>query len=232
MTTRLISMSLYGDSPKYLNGAIANARLLDDIYPGWKLRVYCERGLDCSALTELGCEVVTMPRSRKHSGMFWRFLPAWETELERVIFRDADSRINVREAAAVQAWIESGKTAHCLHDHPHHVCMPIMGGMWGIKTGFLPEELRLKVVKYSRRSQPRVADMKFLRDHVHPLIQYQVLRHTFRFLKKWGGVPFPKHPEFDGFVGQIVEEETCSGAEEPSREVQPTSQKSSAPHTT
>ena len=229
MKTRLISMSLYGEDPTYLEGAVINARLLPDIYPGWKLRVYCERGIDTGKLVEFGSEVVRMPRSRRHAGMFWRFLPAWEMGVEFVIFRDADSRLNVREAAAVEEWVQSSRIAHCMHDHPHHVCMPIMGGMWGIRAGHLPPELLAMLRKRMGLPQHRVEDMKWLRDHVYPLIRFSVLRHTFERLERWGGVPFPEHPPFEGFVGEKID--VCCGAEVPSRKVQPTSQKSSAPRT-
>ena len=201
---KLISMSLYGHKPMYIKGAVANALLLPKIYPGWKMRVYCSERADPSRLEDLGCEIKVMPRSRRHSGMFWRFLDAWDTSAERVIFRDADSRFNVRGAAAVQAWEESGKVAHCMHDHLHHTRLPIMGGMWGIKPGCLPRHLFHITLKMSRRSQRRVVDMRFLESNVLPCIQDSLLRHSSVPLKKkeWISVPFPEHPPFEGFVGQ------------------------------
>lgn len=204
---KLISMSLYGDSPVYLKGAIANARLLPEVYPGWTLRIYCcVHDTPVLELKRLGCEIVPMPRTRLHSGMFWRFLAAWDGEAERAIFRDADSRINVREAAAVRAWEESGKAAHCMKDHPHHSRLPMFGGMWGIKAGFLPPKLYEEALLMSRRRQRRVVDMRWLRDRVHPLVRGSMLRHS-SVPTKWPSVPFPKHEEYHGFVGQQYDEE-------------------------
>ena len=37
---RVISMSLYGSNPRYTRGAIENAKLVDKVFPGWKLRIY------------------------------------------------------------------------------------------------------------------------------------------------------------------------------------------------
>lgn len=205
MSSRCVAFSLYGTRPMYLRGIVENARLLPVIYPGWGMRVYCEQSIDCSELLELGCEVVCHPPSRKHSGMFWRFLAAWDTSLERVIFRDADSRINVREAAAVQAWIESGRALHCMHDHPHHTGFPISGGMWGIRAGCLPQHLKEEVELKCSRPCRRVVDMRWLRDKVYPLINGSVLHHSSQHLE-WEGVPFPDHPPYDGFVGQQHDE--------------------------
>jgi len=198
---KLISMSVYGDNPMYLQGAVLNARLLPEVYPGWTLRMYCDRRIDASEMKELGCQVVSMPISRRHSGMFWRFLAAWDPEADRVIFRDSDSRFNVREVAAVREWEYSGLNAHCMHDHPHHACYPIFGGMWGIKCGVLPRSMLKEVTIKGLRPQARVMDMKWLDSRVQPLIQSSVLRHS-SIETRWPTTPFPLHEEYEGFVGQ------------------------------
>jgi hypothetical protein len=36
----VIACSLFSDIPRYVNGAIVNARLIDELLPGWTLRVY------------------------------------------------------------------------------------------------------------------------------------------------------------------------------------------------
>ena len=98
MPKKIISFSLYGNSPIYLNGIITNAKLVPKIFPKWIMRVYCEADkFDISPLQKLGCEIIFKPCSILHSGMFWRFLAAWDEEAERVIFRDADSRLNKKE---------------------------------------------------------------------------------------------------------------------------------------
>ena len=209
----VLSMSLYGKSSIYLQGALANAKLMPSIYPGWKMVVYCERDADMTELESLGVEIRRRGESHQHSGMFWRFLAAWDEDAEYVIFRDADSRINVREAAAVRAWIASGCVAHCMHDHEHHRCMPIFGGMWGIKANVLPMTIRIIVLQCSHIPQKRVKDMRFLTRYVYPLIKHDTLRHSSQVLdtKNYPGwkheqivrcEPFPEHPAYDGFVGE------------------------------
>ena len=46
--------------------------------------------------------------------------------------RDLDSRLNDREQAAVQEWLNSKKEFHIMRDHPMHG-WPILGGLWGCK---------------------------------------------------------------------------------------------------
>lgn len=202
MSKKLISISVYGTDPMYSQGALRNAELVGEVFPGWTVRIYYARNeINPEPFISHGCEVVGHGRSRIHSGMFWRFLAAWDEEAERVIFRDSDSRLNVREAAAVKAWEDSGKDAHCMKDHPHHAIKPISGGMWGIKCGVLPAELLEECKKLCRRPQRRVMDMRWLEARVHPLIEGSLLRHS-SVETKWPHVPFPAHPPYDGFVGQ------------------------------
>ena len=215
----VVSFSLYGNHPIYCRGAVANAKLLPDIYPGWKMRVYCGHEVDADLrheLRALGCQVRLMPhvfggkaaintddlstdptvprRMLSPFGLFWRFLAASDPSAEYVIVRDCDSRLNVREKAAVEEYLASGKTAHVMHDHPAHSA-PIMGGMWGIKGGILPVESLLKEWDFSSRHGD---DQRFLAAKVWPLIKHDTLAHGNR------GVPFPVHPPYNGFVGQVT----------------------------
>jgi hypothetical protein len=46
------------------------------------------------------------------AGMFWRFLVADDPSVDRFIVRDADSRLNPRDALAVAEWVRSGTALH------------------------------------------------------------------------------------------------------------------------
>lgn len=200
MGTKLVCFSLYGTAKKYLDGAVENARLMPSIYPGWVMRVYAADDVPTNRLELLGCEIVRMGKSHDHSGMLWRFLPIWEKGVDYVLFRDADSRLNVREKAAVEAWIASGKTAHCMHDHLHHRSHPLLGGMWGIRGGQVPLPLDVWT-RYFGGDVKRVGDMHLLRDHIYPHVMNSILRHSSVEVP-WRFEPFPAHAEWKGFVGQ------------------------------
>jgi hypothetical protein len=61
-----------------------------------------------------------MTGSSINSKMSWRFLVAADTDVERYVVRDIDSRLSLREQAAVDEWIESQKKSHVMRDHSSH----------------------------------------------------------------------------------------------------------------
>ena len=139
---KIISFSIYGFDPKYAHAAIKSAKLQPEIYPDWTCRFYVNPEVPEDVLKELedlGSEVIRKPKVQGHLGMFWRFEPLKDETIERFIVRDTDSRLNVREAAAVQEWIESGKEFHIMRDHDQHAAL-ICGGMWGATQEFIQKE--------------------------------------------------------------------------------------------
>ncbi len=196
-------MSLWGTRELYLQGALANARLAAEIYPGWTLRAYC--GADVPILDDLralGVDVRVLPESPRYGGLFWRFLPAGEPDAEYVIVRDADSRLNVREKAAVDAWIASGQPFHVMRDHPQHRSTPILAGMWGCRGGSIPD-IAERIARFANGAAKH-EDTKFLHDEIWPLVRDRCLVHS-SVPDPLGGEAFPPHPELEGFVGEIVD---------------------------
>ena len=121
----------------YCNGAIRNLEIQKqkNIYTDWTFRYYINNTVPLDVqekLKNLGGEIVNMTGS-KIPGMFWRFLPFNDKNVDIFIVRDTDSRINLREEKAVNEWLESDKLLHVMRDHPHHY-YKILGGMWGYKN--------------------------------------------------------------------------------------------------
>ncbi len=196
-------MSLWGTDELYLQGAICNARLAATIYPGWTLRAYCSPEVPVlDLLRSLGVDVRTVPSSPGYAGLFWRFLPAADAEVDHVIIRDADSRLNVREKAAVDAWIASGRPFHVMRDHAHHRRTPMLAGMWGCRGGSIPD-MRDRIARFERGAGKR-DDEEFLREEIWPLVSRRCLVHS-SVPEPLGGDAFPSHPAFEGFVGEIVD---------------------------
>ena len=69
--------------------------------------------------------------------MFWRFLAFDDQNVDFVMVRDVDSPFTVRERLAVEEWLASGFPFHVIRDHRYHM-EPMMGGLWGGRTGVLP----------------------------------------------------------------------------------------------
>ena len=155
-------------------------------------------------ITSTGNQVVPINNIRSFwHGLFWRFYPAGDNSIERFISRDLDSRLNVREKAAIDEWIASGKPVHVMRDHKHHgYAMP--GGMWGCIGGYIPDIERL--VQDWSDVNAKGCDQRFLARVVWPRVKDNSIAHDEFFNGRFGGIwrKFPKHPKFDGHVGQIV----------------------------
>lgn len=197
---KVISMSLYGNSWRYIGGALENAALTRTVFPGWRLVFYtpcrtCDNALEDTAITklqELGAELRTIPGGSPlagSGGMLWRFQPALEPNVAYAIFRDADSRLTFREWAAVQEWIASEKPFHVIRDHPSHSNYPVSGGLWGVRRGVLDATHLLGGIGYGGAY---LADMNFINEKLWPtMVKQGVFQHdSFSCGRYIGGEPF------------------------------------------
>ena len=202
---KLITFSLWGQNPKYLIGAIRNAELAERIYPDWICRFYVStQSVPGPIINKLGrfSNVQIYPKHEwgDWKGMFWRFEPASEENVEVMISRDTDSRLNLRERAAVDAWLDSKKNFHIMRDHPYHR-FPVLGGMWGAKKGACPQMKTL--IQDFEATDEYGTDYKFFAEKVLPTLdQDQILTHDEFF----GGSPFPLPREGSEFVGEVFDE--------------------------
>lgn len=204
MTKKIISFSLYGTNKMYQVGALRNLELQPQIYPGWTCRFYVSQEVPDGMIDQLksgGAEVIFKHRQHGTDGMFWRFLPAAEPNLDALIVRDADSRLSLREKHAVDVWLESGKAFHIMRDHPAHTAL-IVGGSWGCRGGVLPD-MESMINGWSQFDM-RGRDQEFLAIHIYPRIRSDVLIHTD--LVKYSGEivhPFPDRRREHEFVVEI-----------------------------
>lgn len=191
---KIISFSIWGRNPHYTEGLVANLELAKVHYPGWTPRAYYQDNLShqyINRLKDAGAEVVPMPFFRQEFfGAFWRFNPIMDTDVERFIVRDADARLSIREADAVQEWIESGKPFHIMRDHPCHN-IPILAGMWGAVPGCIPDfkETLQNFIETVRpyhgnsRGPYHGIDQDFLSQHVWHHIKDNHIAHGIPYYK-------------------------------------------------
>lgn len=177
----VISFSLFGTLPRYLDGALANAHAATRLYPGWTCRFHVDDSVPaetCAALVASGAQLRRMPRPpRLADGLFWRFSVLDDPEVTHFLLRDADSVLNAREAAAVQAWLASGRGFHVMRDHPAHTDL-MLAGLWGGVRGRLPPlQALLHGFHYRTGTQSRSADQVFLAERVWPRIRHDCLVH-------------------------------------------------------
>lgn len=214
---KLITFSLWGNDPKYCVGAIRNAELASKVYPGWTCRFYIpkmnfggkkEWSTDCfsSSVVMLqamdNVEVVVVDEPPDWRGMFWRFRPASEDDVDVFISRDCDSRLGEREAMAVQEWLDGPKLVHSIGDHPYHFnpSHALMGGMFGMKKHACPQMNELIKQFCSQYPDAWQCDQDFLKDHVWPIVYCKVMAHSDLHP---GCNPFRTQRQGLEFVGKI-----------------------------
>lgn len=219
---KIVAFSLWGDDPKYFEGAIKNVFLMPTVYPGWTARFYIPRDhlrrpsghtiINVFNLanydeeftkTQTNVEIIDMDEPGTWHGMFWRFLPASEEDVDVFISRDCDSRISAREAAAVNEWLGGPQLVHSMADHPYHFHpkMGLMGGMFGMKRYACPQMAQLIADFKERYPNAWQCDQDFLRHHVHPLVAHKI--HPTSDIHP-GCHKFPLPRVGGAFVGEIL----------------------------
>lgn len=188
---KAIAYSLYGNNSRYVEGAVENAELVSQIYPGWSMRVYHDDSVPgdvLSRLRKLGVELHDMHGSTLNK-MTWRFLVASDQKLRYWCVRDVDARLSRREKVCVDAWLASGKKAHVIRDHPSHTQV-IPGGLWCGTNTVMPEMASILV---RRPVADRYgADQQFLKRYVWPRLRVSVLQHVSFGCKRFkASVPIP-----------------------------------------
>mmetsp|Transcript_9066 Transcript_9066/g.13963 ORF Transcript_9066/g.13963 Transcript_9066/m.13963 type:complete len:528 (+) Transcript_9066:63-1646(+) len=206
---RIISYGLYGNDPKYCIGAIRNAELIHSIFPGWIARFYVQNDVPRDIITALranGAEIIEMGDAANGNyilGMFWRFLVADDPSVDRFIVRDTDSRLNLRERAAVDEWIQSGKAVHSIRDHPGHN-RPLNGGLFGATRHWGVQDITSKINQFKHKRNYG-GDQIFLKQVVWPLVKDKQIAHDAYSCSKYpNSFPFPSQrpPNFQ-HVGQV-----------------------------
>ena len=203
MRKKVIAFSIWGDNPIYNIGAIRNADLAIEIYKDWECWFYIGQSTPQSTISQLNkrknCKIILQPEEGNWSGMFWRFYPASDPNVEVMVSRDADSRLNTREFFAVKQWMQSNKNFHIMRDHPYHQT-EILGGMWGCKFPAL-KNMKTLINEYTKGEFWQV-DQNFLREKVYPLIKNDTIVHDEFFERQ----SFPTAREPNRFVGQAFDE--------------------------
>ncbi len=205
---KYISFSLWGDKQIYNIGIVKNSELVKEFYSDWKMVVFYDKTVPTNTIKKLNeNNVLTiLVEDDLIYGMFWRFYAVDLPDCEYAIFRDADSRISLRESLAVKEWIESGKSLHVMRDHPYHKIpagnnqLGILGGMWGIKANILPlTEMILNF--YKSKEHQYGNDQTFLRT-IYNILKNDRFTHDEFFEKK----PFPIQRENKRFIGERIDE--------------------------
>jgi len=205
---KVISFSVWGNNPDYLVGAVRNAELARQVYPGWETWFYVEDGTDIQ-LTDIADRVIYYEPEPGTDGAFQRFRPMCDESVDVFVSRDADSRLSEKEHQAVQAWLNCDKQFHAMRDHPAHV-WPVMAGMWGAKRNGL---INLKYMydhlcEYKKNNY--FDDQKALASYYN-IMPMLFLEHDNNH--RFNGIDFPEPYSivYGSFVGQRITRDDKEG---------------------
>lgn len=177
---KVIAYSLWGNNPRYINGALRNLILAKDIYPQWEVWIYLDDSVDekhINAFKALGGVIIEQPPMQSiKQKLCWRFFVASDQRVGHFIVRDADSVINVREYQAVQDWLMSDRPFHILRDWWTHTDL-ILAGMWGGIANVLPDIKQLLENFSSGKMETPHIDQWFLGQIIWPNIKERSLIH-------------------------------------------------------
>lgn len=188
---KIFAISVFGKDPRYVIGAYKQVHLAKYFYPDFERWLF----VDDPSLYKLDATIVGMPGG---DGQFWRFLAG--SSDAAVIFRDADSRVTIREAGAVEEWIQSGRSLHLIRDHDRHSpdISKIFAGNFGFR-GPWPIDVLAAMFTAMSGSYRYGRDQDFLRDYVYPLYEHDSLTH---WQDGWFGESRKKMANPYEFVGQ------------------------------
>ncbi len=200
----VIAFSLWGSNPRYLRGALRNALLIPEFYPGWIARFHLDATVpeDIVALLEAqGADIRRMPEGQSlRQKLCWRFQVANDPAVGRFLVRDCDSVVHQREVFAVQQWITSGCWFHVMRDWWTHTD-PILAGLWGGIGGVLPDLSALLRAYSPAAKETANVDQWFLRDVLWGSIRPHALIHD-RCYRSEGSQPWPSPTPSGSHVGQ------------------------------
>ena len=203
---KIISMSAWGNSPRFGFGAVENSEIAKSIFPDWIVRVFVNNTLPqkyIDILSQMNNVEVCEVDDKNMFGAFWRFLSFYEED-SIVLSRDSDSRLTSREKKYVDEWIESDKKFSIIRDHPRHYDWPILAGMWGSKTP-LDEKILDSMNEYCHQHF-YTCDQIWLKEKIWPIAQNDCIIHGHlenKLVKKsWDNLKNPYN-----FIGQGWDED-------------------------
>ena len=194
---KVVSFSLWGNSPTYNIGAIKNAELAQTFYPDFECWFYIHKesvpqetidNLNLLSNTKIIFKTGDLTNENCKPRM-WRYEPIDEPDVEIMLSRDTDTRILLREKLAVDDWLKSNTLFHIMRDHPHHN-FTILAGMFGTKK--IPQIPNwANAISNYIKTDNRMYDQDFLRDYIYPLIVNNSTIHASFHKKEHYAKNFP-----------------------------------------
>lgn len=204
----VISFSVWGEGTSYTYGVLENCIQIKYQMPSFQAWVYYNNSLPINikqCLEKLGnVKLIKMPDKNNKKNTMWRFLPAFNPDVNILLVRDADSRIEFKEIVAIIEWLRSDKDFHIMRDHPMHK-RKVLAGMWGCRKNILVpfQKLYEDYLKKPFTLQNWIVDELFLQNIIyHHIVNKAFIHARFNKYEKQAK-DFPDAPKnkFGGFIG-------------------------------
>ena len=204
----VISFSVWGSGTSYSYGVLDNCVQIKKQMPTFKAWVYYNNTISKEVkkcLEKLdNVRLIKMPDKNDKKNTMWRFLPAFDPKVNILLVRDADSRIEIREIAAIIEWLQSDKDFHIMRDHPMHR-RKVLAGMWGCRNQILVP-FKKEYEDYLKKPFTLgnwIVDELFLQNHIYPHIVGKAFIHAKHNKYERQAKNFPNAPKnkYAGFVG-------------------------------
>lgn len=223
MKKKIISFSLWGKIRLYCIGAVKNAILAKKFFPGWICRFYYDKSVPeiiINKLKELdNTELVFIEKEsggkiykdNGQFGMFWRFFPFDDDDVEIWMSRDIDSRLSEYEAEEINKFLKTDKIIHSIKFNPKiRKEPPCRGGLTsfrnyvnGIDTRQIDKDTKLTLFEMikniNRDNCPFYSDEKFLNNCLYKKYSDKYTSSYRKFNKKQLDCVGP-------YVGEILDE--------------------------
>jgi hypothetical protein len=182
ISKKVVAFSLFGSEPVYGEGAILNASAIKALLPTWTMHVYHDDSISNHVIERLqraGAKTIHANEAKiaHWPGTFWRFHAVSDPHVKKVLFRDADSVIGLRELSLIDEWLASSQPFHVIRDWYTHVEL-ILAGLWGAHAPYLAHMPNL-IDHYVRHEleHSRCDDQLFLAKYIWPRICQHTLIH-------------------------------------------------------
>ena len=203
----------------YCIGAIKNAILAKKFFPGWICRFYYDKSVPeiiINKLKELdNTELVFIEKQsggkvykdNGQFGMFWRFFPFNDDDVEIWMARDIDSRLSEYEAEEINKFLKTDKIIHSIrfdHEKPCRGCgTSFRNYVKGVDTRQITEDIKLDLFELikniDRDNCPFYTDEHFLNNCLYKMYSNYYLTSTRNFNKKQLDCVGP-------YVGEVLDE--------------------------
>ena len=183
----VFSFCIYGHDMKYYYGLRENIKIIQRYFSKFLIYIYVGQQHNSKFIKQLITNETNIKIYYTHKNgvinMIYRHKPLVNNKVKLYFARDCDSEINERDRWCITQFIKQTKySVHTIRDHYYHKSR-LSGGLTGFrKTEKVKKKMNQITLKFNKfKSQTNWeygSDEVFLNQHIHPLIQKDLLIHT------------------------------------------------------